>query len=86
MKAAISGSFRKFYKEICAAYDIFEQNGITVLSPKKSRIINPDDEFVILETDPKGIKMKQLENKHLGAIADSDFLYLEPIHKDNFPK
>ena len=76
MKCAISGSFRKYYKEICQAHDIFEQNGIVVLSPQKSRIINPGEEFALLETDLKSLSRKQLEDRHLEAIANSDFVYL----------
>ncbi len=76
MKATISGSFKKFYQEICSAYEIFERNGIVVLSPSKSRIINPGAEFALLESDPKGASNKELEDRHLEAIANSDFLYV----------
>lgn len=75
MKVTISGSFRKFYNEICRTYDIFEQNGITVLSPKKSRIINPDDEFIFLETD-SGKFVRETEDKHLESIGKSNFVYI----------
>jgi len=76
MKGTISGSFRKFYQEICNTYEIFEQNGITILSPRNSKIINPTEDFVILETDSKELGIKELEDMHLEAIANSDFLYL----------
>ncbi len=76
MKCAISGSFKKYYEEICWAYDIFEQNGMMVLSPKKATIINPGEEFALLSTDSAKLTIKQLEDRHLAAIADSDFLYI----------
>ena len=68
MYCSISGSFRKFYKEICQTHDIFEENGITVLSPKKSRIMNPDEKFIRLETDSPNKEIIEIENDHLGAI------------------
>lgn len=76
MICTISGSFRKFYREVCEAYDIFEQNGISVLSPRKSSIINLDDDFVLLKTDSKELTRRQIVDKHLEAIAQSDFLYI----------
>ena len=76
MKCTISGSFKKFYEEMCQAYDVFEQNGIMVLSPKKSIIINPGEEFALLATDSTKLTIKQLEDGHLEAIANSDFLYV----------
>lgn len=75
MQCTISGSFRKFYQEICRAYDIFEKNGICVLSPRRSKVINPKDEFVRLESD-QDLPAKAIEDRHLEAIAKSDFLYL----------
>ena len=76
MKCAISGSFKKFYAEICQAYEIFEQNGISVLSPRKSTVVNPAEEFVILASDGVDASIKQIEDRHLEAISESDFLYL----------
>lgn len=72
----ISGSFRKYYSEICEARDIFELNGIFVFSPKKSTIINPLDDFVLLESDSKNKTMRELEDLHLRSIKDSTFLYV----------
>ncbi len=53
----------------------FEENGVEVLSPKHRAPKNPGDEFVLFEgettTDPK-----QLEELHLKAIENSDFLFV----------
>lgn len=76
MKCVISGSFRKFYKEITRLIEEFDNLGVEVLSPKKSKIINPDDEFVLLETDSRGASIKQIEEDHLKAIRNSNFLYV----------
>ena len=76
MKCTISGSFRKFYKEICEARIVFESDGIIVLSPAISKIVNPNEDFPLLETDPKESTKKEIEDKHLKAIEESDFLYI----------
>jgi len=76
MKCIISGSFRKFYNEIVKLIDEFNSLGIEVLSPKKSKIINPEEEFVVLESDSKDKNIKQLEEEHLEAIKNSNFLYI----------
>jgi len=67
MKCVISGSFRKFYAQVVELINEFDQLGIEVLSPAKSEIANPGEEFVILKSDD--IKsVKDLEQKHLDAI------------------
>lgn len=53
MNITIIGSFRKYYKDICALIDQFEENKITIMSPKKSFIVDNIDGFVILGTDKK---------------------------------
>ena len=76
MKCTISGSFRKFHAEILRAYDVFDNNGISVLAPRKSEAKNPGAELILLETDPSGATVKQIEDAHLAAIAASNFLYV----------
>lgn len=84
MKCTISGSFRKFYKNILEAIDSFEQAGIAILSPAKSKIVNPDAKFVVFESDDAKLGIKDLEEKHFKAIENSDFLYiLNPPYEDN---
>jgi nucleoside 2-deoxyribosyltransferase len=75
MKCVISGSFRKFYKEIVWVIEEFEKCGIEVISPKKSKILNAKDGFVFLATDETN-DIKMLEEKHLQEIEKSDFLYI----------
>ena len=78
-KCVIIGSFRKFYNNILELIQLFEIHGITILSPAKSKIVNPDDEFIILESniinsDTPGIK--HIEDDVLNAIKGCDFLYV----------
>jgi hypothetical protein len=75
MRCVISGSFRKYYENIYQTIDVFEKLGIKVLSPKKSKIINPGENFAILETDSSK-DIKTLELNHLEAIRKADFLYV----------
>ncbi len=74
-QAVISGSFREAFKEIQKYLVDFEKEGFEVLSPKKAKIINPGEEFAILESD-KTTDPKTLEDGHLEAIAKADVLYI----------
>ncbi len=75
MKCVISGSFRKHYDDICRTISDFERLGVEVLSPKKSSVVDSNEAFVILETD-KSSDPKKLEEDHLNAIRQCDFLYV----------
>jgi NTP pyrophosphatase (non-canonical NTP hydrolase) len=71
----ISGSFRKHYQGILDRIAAFEDAGVTVLSPRASRIVNPGEAFAILETD--GAETPEaLERSHLDAISAADALYV----------
>jgi hypothetical protein len=75
MQCAISGSYRKFYSDIIEVMQTFESAGITVLSPPCSYVLDEGAEFVIFASDDSE-DASVLAGKHLGAIRDSDFLYL----------
>ncbi|GAG72632.1 unnamed protein product, partial [marine sediment metagenome] len=51
LSIVISGSFRKQYDYIREMIQRFEGLGIRVLAPKHSEIVNPGDEFILLEAD-----------------------------------
>lgn len=74
-QVVISGSFRKAFEEIQKCITEFEKEGVEVLSPKKAKIVNPGEEFAILEND-KTTDPKILEESHLEAIAKADALYV----------
>lgn len=75
LSIVVSGSFRKHFSGISKTIEQFEALNIAVLSPKPSRIINPEHNFAILETggidDPR-----VLEQHHLNAIEKADALYI----------
>ena len=71
----ISGSFRRYFDGINETVKAFESLGVDVLSPKASKVINPGEEFAILETDDTS-DPQTLEQRHLDAITAADALYL----------
>ncbi len=71
----VSGSFIKHFEGISKVIKEFEDLNMQVLSPKPSKIVNPDHEFVILETDDTD-DSKVLEQRHLDAIEKADALYI----------
>jgi len=75
VKCTVCGSFR-FYVAIREAVEVFEEAGVEVLSPKKSRVTNPGERFLRLESDDAGANPSDLELDHLDAIGESDFVYL----------
>ena len=75
-RAVIIGSFRKHYPLITNIIKIFNSGGIEVLSPKHSKIINPNDEFVLFDYDPKDCGEKEIEDAVLKKINQSHFVYL----------
>jgi len=71
----ISGSFRKHFEGIQQSIQEFEKISVDVLSPKKSKVVNPEEEFAILESDDTA-DPKTLEQRHLDAIVKADALYI----------
>lgn len=74
-QVVISGLFRKAFPEIQQVVAEFEKEGFEILSPKKSRVINPGEEFAVLESD-ETTDPKALEDGRLEAIAKADVLYV----------
>ena len=74
-RVVISGSFGKAFKEIMKAVEEFEKVGFEVLAPKKSKIINPGEQFVILEGEEKD-NPKIIGDRYLNAISKANVLYL----------
>ncbi|MCX5854610.1 MAG: nucleoside 2-deoxyribosyltransferase, partial [Deltaproteobacteria bacterium] len=71
----ISGSFRRNYSNIIKLLKMITcTKKITVLSPAESRVINSNADFVLLESDSKEASIKEIEDKHLDAIKQADFL------------
>jgi len=69
----ISGSYRKHLSGIYMLREVLESRGITVLSPIGSRVINPADEFAILDDDPF-VDHRTLQDSVFAKIRRSAFL------------
>lgn len=52
LSTVISGSYRKHLNIIVQLKQWLEEEGINVLSPSGDIAMNPDEDFVILDTDP----------------------------------
>lgn len=76
MRITVIGSFRKYYKEICELIDKFERNGIQVMSPQKSFIVDDIDGFVILDTDEKNQKPFIIQEHVFENIKKSQIVYV----------
>ena len=74
--ASIIGSFRKYYNIVKEVISVFEKNGITILSPKFSNIIDLNVEFVLFETDDPNLNEVEIELIALHRILRSDFVYV----------
>src|SRR3989338_6891385 len=83
----ISGSYRKFPKEIEEVIQNFQDRGVIVLSPKSAQIVSCVGGFVTLQGD--AIKklnnfssndisqaIRSIEDNHVDAIRQSDALWL----------
>lgn len=69
----ICGSFRKHLQEIVALKKMLERYQIGVLSPAGEVSINPDEEFIILDSDPVS-HPKLLQDSVFAKIRRSTFL------------
>jgi NTP pyrophosphatase (non-canonical NTP hydrolase) len=73
-RVTVSGSFTKHWPDVTAAMSEFERSGFSVLSPKVRNPARTEDGFVFLEGEVG--KPKDIEQRHLEAIGDSDLLYV----------
>ena len=75
IKTVISGSFRKHLEEIINLKSDIESLGIQVLSPSGNLAKNPEDEFIILDSDPLD-HPEIIQASVFNRIRNSTFLVL----------
>jgi hypothetical protein len=75
IQVTVSGSFRRHLHAVQDAVLAFEEAGARVLSPADPRIVDSFGEFVFVSSDLRR-SIKGVQNRHLEAIAHSDFLWL----------
>lgn len=76
MKISIIGSFRKYYDSIKQIILLLRKNGIEVLSPQGTEIMNSVDDFVIFESDDCKLVPYQIQTITLNRILKSDAVYV----------
>ena len=76
--AVICGSFRKHLGEIVHIKKILEDKGIKVLSPQGAIAKNPDEEFILLDSDPID-NPKLLQDSVFAKIRCSTFIVIANI-------
>lgn len=79
ISTVISGSYRKHLQEIIFLKIELEKQGVDVLSPSGEIAINPDEEFIILDSDPV-TNPELLQSAVFSKIRNSTFLVLANFH------
>jgi nucleoside 2-deoxyribosyltransferase len=78
VNTVISGSYRKHFREMIALKRFLEGEQINVLAPVSSGIINPGEEFILLNEDPIN-DPRTLQDSILAKIRASSFLVLANV-------
>lgn len=76
LKTVISGSFRKYFKEVSQTSKKFKKMEIEVLAPLPGRVVTPGKEFARLSTDDKYKSPEEIEIDFMRNIFMADFLYV----------
>lgn len=76
--AVICGSFRKHLAEIAQIKHFIEGKGIKILSPQGIVAKNPDEEFILLDSDPIN-NTKLLQDSVFAKIRCSTFIVIANI-------
>ncbi len=72
----VSGSFRRHMPQVKAAVHGLTELGAVVLSPSAPEVVDAIEDFVFVASDLHR-SPRLVQDRHLAAIADSDFLWLE---------
>ena len=75
IRATVSGSFHRHMTAVAEAVANLAALGVEVLSPADPRIVDADGEFLFVASD-KLRSRRLVEDRHLEAIRDSDFLWV----------
>ena len=78
VNTVISGSYRKHFSQMVDLKCFLEHERITVLAPVSNGIVNPGEEFIILNEDPIH-DPRTLQDSILAKIRTSSFLVLANV-------
>ena len=76
IKVVLSGSFNRHLDAIKTSVEVFRSLGVEILSPEDPAVVDVIGEFVVLASD-KRLSVRGIENRHLEAIRQASFLYIE---------
>jgi hypothetical protein len=75
LTATVSGSFHRFMAEIERAVHTLARLQVKVVSPEDPRVVDSAGEFLFVASD-RVRSIRMVQDRHLEAIAASDFLWL----------
>lgn len=75
LKVTVSGSFQRHLAPVTSAVEAFTSLGCRVLSPEDPRVVDSFGEFLFVASD-RFRTIRTVQNRHLAAIAASQFLWL----------
>lgn len=75
LKITVSGSFNRHLDSIANAMADFSSKGVQVLSPRDTKIVACDGQFLFVAGD-KSRDVRLVQDMHMDAIRDSDFLWV----------
>ena len=75
-RVAIIGSFQRYYENVVEVMELFNSNSLYVTSPKKSKIYDRIDDFVIFESDNKNYSPEEIQMITLEKILRADVIYV----------
>lgn len=78
MKTVISGSYRKHFHQMIALKQFLQSERIDVLAPVSQGVVNPGQEFILLDEDPLH-DPRILQDSILTKIRASSFLVLANV-------
>ena len=76
--AVIVGSFRRHLREIVTVKHLLQERGIAVLSPSGNYALNPDEEFILLDSDPVS-HPRLLQDSVFAKIRKSSFIVVANV-------
>lgn len=75
MRVTVSGSFRRHLREIQQAVNELASRGVAILSPAIPVVVDQIENFVFVASDVHR-SPRLVQDRHLAAIEQSDFLWL----------
>jgi hypothetical protein len=78
VSTVISGSYRKHFRQMVELKQFLENERIQVLAPVSSGVVNPGEEFILLDEDPIH-DPRTLQDSILAKIRVSSFLVLANV-------